>query len=81
MESDERYLEDDPLLSTRWRSRAFCKIPCLSRHSERFDAIAIFLGRLGFIARGFVWTAVGVSTSSIFGIHRMFIVLSIAISS
>ncbi|PRP81222.1 hypothetical protein PROFUN_02056 [Planoprotostelium fungivorum] len=33
--------------------------PPLKRHSEKVDAIAIKIGRVGFCARGFVWACVG----------------------
>jgi len=29
------------------------------KHNEQFDAIAITLGRVGFVARGFVWACIG----------------------
>jgi len=31
----------------------------LKKHSEKFDSIALRLGRTGFVARGFVWASVG----------------------
>jgi len=34
-------------------------LPLIKRHSEWTDAIGVKLGRLGFIARGFVWACVG----------------------
>jgi len=29
------------------------------KHSERFDFVAVLLGRIGFCARGFLWAAIG----------------------
>jgi len=39
--------------------------PIIKKHNEKIDSIITKIGRVGFIARGFIWAAIGVHSSSI----------------